>query len=135
MDEMNAQLLDALRSLMTGAGETDLAPTRLKPFLAHCARRPLALDGRPVLLPLKALLLNHAYLRPEVKAALDKTLHEQWRRFTAASPSPSVVAREPQPPAPVPEPALPDDDRPVSRTVKEDWFDRFLNGVRCLFFL
>ena len=127
---MDAQLLDALRSLMTGTGETDLAPSRLEPFFVHCARRPLALGGRPVLLPLKALVLNQAHLRPEVKAALDKTLHEQWRRFTAATPPSSVVAS-----APGPEPALPDDDRPVSRTVEEDWFDRFLNGVRGLFFL
>ena len=139
---MDAQLLAALQSLMTDTGAADLDPSRLKPFYRHCARLPLTHDGRQVPLPLKSLLLNYAHLRPELKTSLNKTLHERWRRFAAETPfSPPRAAIDPPTTTPVDEPALPPEKAPFTRNhsfappVKEDWFDRFLNGVRRLFFL
>ena len=139
---MDAQLLAVLQSFMTDTGAADLDPSRLKSFYHHCARLPLAHDGRPVSLPLKSLLLNHAHLRPELKTSLAKTLHERWRRFAVGTPpSPSSVAADLPATAPVREPILPPKKAPSAnnyrffRPIKEDWFDRFLNGVRCLFFL
>ena len=139
---MDAQLLAALQSFMTDTGAADLDPSRLKPFYRHCAQLPLNHDGRQVSLPLKSLLLNYAHLRPELKTSLVKTLHERWRRFGAEMPpSPPRVAADPPATEPVRELILPPKKTPPtnnytdSRPVKEDWFDRLLNGVRCLFFL
>jgi hypothetical protein len=142
MDTMNAQILATLQSLMTGTGAAELEPSRLKPFYHQCARLPLLHDGKQVALPLRSLLQNYTHLRPEVKISLDKALHERWRRFTAeTSPSLPRVAEvrpvpEPVPPqSPVLNDAPPDDSRVSDLPVKEDWFDRFLNGVRGMLFL
>ena len=142
MDTMDSQILATLQSLMTGTGAADLDPPRLKPFYQHCARLPLVHDGRHVALPLKSLLLNYTHLRPEVKISLDNALRERWHFFTAETPPPLPNVAEDRPaPDPVPPPpsrlndAPPGDSRPATRPVKEDWFDRFLNGVRCLLFL
>jgi hypothetical protein len=139
---MDAQHLATLQSLMTDAGLADLDPSRLEPFYRHCARLPLAHDGRQVSLPLKSLLLNYAHLRPELKTSLDKALHERWRRFAAETPSsPPRVAIDQPATEPAWEPALPPKKapstsrHPFSQPVKEDWFGRLLTGVRCLFLL
>jgi hypothetical protein len=142
MDTMDSQILATLQSLITGTGAADLDPSRLKPFYHHCERLPLIQDGKHVALPLKSLLLNYTHLRPEVKISLDNALHERWRVFAADTPPPPPNVAEDRPapdPVPPPTPALndapPGDSRPTARPVKEDWFDRFLNGVRCLLFL
>jgi hypothetical protein len=143
MDTMDSQILATLQSLLTATGAADPEPFRLKPFYHHCARLPLAHDGKHVALPLKSLLLNYTHLRQDVKISLDNALHERWRVFAAETPLPLPSVAEdrpaPDPGPPPPTPALndapSDDSRPTARPVKEDWFDRFLNGVRCLLFL
>jgi len=137
---MDSQLLAAMRSVVRGA--EDLDPSHLKRFYTHCARRTVVLEGRHILLPLKSLLLNYTYLRPEVKTSLDKALLERWRQFTAETPpsSPRVINDRPAPEPELPpmlayNDAPPDDGRAAARPIQEDWFDRFLNAVRCLLFL
>jgi hypothetical protein len=134
---MDSHFLTALQALMTDRVAADLDPSHLKRFYTYCARRPLVLDGKPLSLPFKTLLLNHTHLRPEVKIALDEVLREQWHRFTAetSQTSPPVVEDRPASEL-LPASGLPPaDDRPESWPVKEDGFDRFLNGVRRLLFL
>lgn len=139
---MDSQLWTTLQSLMAGSGAADLEPSCLKRFYTHCAGRPLVHDGRHLSLPLKTLLLNYSHLRAEVKIALDKALDARWRCFAAETPkSPPGVAEERQVPDPVfsPPPACGGAASYVSpvniRPRREDWFDRFLNGVRSLLFL
>ena len=139
---MEQQCLATLQRLLSGCGATTLEPSLLNHFYQHCARQPALRHRQLASVTFKTLLYRYPSLRPEIQAALNTFVADQWRRYTAETPLPPAAPDAPQTdaapavphaaPAPT---APPSDDRPALFVMPEDWFDRFLNGVRVLLFL
>ena len=139
---MEQQCLATLQRLLPDCGATTLEPSLLNHFYKHCARQPALRRRQLASVTLKTLLYRYPSLRPEIQAALNTFVADQWRRYTAETPLPQAAPDVPQPdaaptvphaaPAPT---APPSDDSPALPAIREDWFDRFLNGVRMLLFL
>jgi len=139
---MEQQCLATLQRLLPDCGAATLAPSLLHHFYKHCARQPALRHRQLASVSLKTLLYRYPCLRPEIQAALNTFVADQWRRYTAETPLPQAAPDAPQhdaaptvthaAPAPT---APPSDDPSVLPAMREDWFDRFLNGVRVLLFL
>lgn len=134
---MKTDAMVRLKSLLEGSNAAPSDQGTLEHFLKHCARRRLMMNGRQVPLPLQTLLVRWPYLQSEVKIAAETFIQNQWQRMC-----PEVVAvpqTEAQPAsATQPEPLLSVNDASpgfAAPPAREDWFDRFLNGVRVLLFL
>ncbi|MBC2733923.1 MAG: hypothetical protein HF981_06150 [Desulfobacteraceae bacterium] len=139
---MEQQCLAILQRLLSDCGAATLEPSLLNHFYKHCARQPALRHRQLASVSLKTLLYRYPRLRPEIQVALNTFVADQWRRYTTETPLPQVAPDAPQTdaaptvahaaPAPT---APPSDDRPALPAMREDWFDRFLNGVRILLFL
>lgn len=138
---MEPQCLATLQTLLTDGGAGTIEQPLLERFYKHCARQP-TLRFRPLAtVSLKTMLYHYPYLRPSKQAALRKFVAEHWRSYTAETPIPNAVPDAPQNDSP---PALPDTapsavasphaDRSKSPAIREDWFDKLLNGIRILLF-
>ena len=134
---MESEARAKLKSLLEGSNPAISDQAILERFFKHCARRRLMLNRRQVPLTLQTLLVRWPHLRSEVKIAARAFIQAQWQRMC-----PEVVAvpqTEAQPaPATQPEPLLSVNDASpgfAAPPAREDWFDRFLNGVRVLLFL
>jgi hypothetical protein len=142
MTMMEQQCLATLQRLLSGCGATTLEPSLLDHFYQHCARPPALRRRQLASVSFKTLLYRYPCLRPEIQVALNTFVADHWRTFTAETPLPQAAPDTPQTntapsvsdaaPTPV---ALSTPDRPPSPPIHEDWFDRFLNGVRMLLFL
>ena len=139
---MEQQCLATLQRLLPDCGAATLAPSLLHHFYKHCARQPALRHRQLASVTLKTMLYRYPSLRPEIQAALNRFVADQWRRYTAETPLPQAALDVPQPdaaptvPHAAPAPTVPpSDDPPALPAMPEDWFDRFLNGVRVLLFL
>lgn len=139
---MEQQCLATLQRLLSDCGAATLEPSLLNHFYKHCARQPALRTRQLASVSLKTLLYRYACLRPEIQAALNTFVADQWRIYTAENPALQVapdisqIDATPTIPDAAPTPvALSTPDRPPSPPMPEDWFDRFLNGVRMLLFL
>ena len=139
---MEQQCLATLQGLLSDCGATTLELSLLNQFYQHCARQPALRHRQLASVTLKTLLYRYPSLRPEIQAALNTFVADQWRRCTAEIALPQAAPDAPQanlaPTAPhaAPAPAAPPSDAPPALpAMPEDWFDRFLNGVRMLLFL
>jgi hypothetical protein len=142
MTMMEQQCLATLQTLMSGGGATTLEQSLLKHFYKHCARQPAVRHRQLASVSLKTLLYRYSNLRPEMQAALNKFVADQWQIYPAAPPAPQVAPDTSQiDAAPTVHDTAPTSvllstpDRPPSPPIHEDWFDRFLSGVRVLLFL
>ena len=142
MTTMEQQCLATLQRLLPDCGATTLEPSLLNHFYQHCARQPALRHRQLASVTLKTLLYRYPCLRPEIQAALNTFVADQWRIYTAETTLPQAAPDAPQPDAAptvahaAPAPATPpSDDPPALPAMREDWFDRFLNGVRVLLFL
>lgn len=131
------QRLTTLQTLLTDSGVGTIEYPLLERFYKHCARQPALLHQRLVPLRLQTLLYHYRFLRPEIQASLAEFITLHWRVFAAGSVLPETT--DDAPPT-HPDPALtvheppPIVNRFASRARRDDWFDRFLDGVRILFF-
>ena len=142
MTTMEQQCLATLQRLLPDCGAATLEPSLLNHFYQHCARQPALRHRQLASVTLKTLLYRYPCLRPEIQAALNTFVADQWRIYTAETTLPQAAPDAPQPDAAptvahaAPAPATPpSDDRPALFVMPEDWLDRFLNGVRMLLFL
>ena len=139
---MEQQCLATLQRLLPDCGAATLEPSLLNHFYKHCTRQPALRHRQLASVTLKTLLYRYHSLRPEIQVALNTFVADQWRRYTAETPLPQAAPDVPQSDAaptvpdaaPVPT-APPSEDRAALPAMPEDWFDRFLNGVRVLLFL
>jgi hypothetical protein len=142
MTTMEQQCLATLQRFLSDCGATTLEPSLLNHFYQHCARQPALRHRQLASVTLKTLLYRYPSLRPEIQAALNTFVADQWRRYTAETPLPQAAPDVPQSdaaptvPDAAPVPTAPPSDNPAALpAMPEDWFDRFLNGVRMLLFL
>jgi len=139
---MEQQCLATLQNLLAGCGATTPEPLLLNHFYKHCARQPALRHRQLASVSFKTLLYRYPCLRPEIQAALNTFVAHHWQIYTAETPlsqaAPDTFQTDAAPTVPdaVPAPAAPpSDDPPALPAMREDWFDRFLNGVRMLLFL
>lgn len=139
---MEQQCLATLHRLLSGCGATTPEPSLLNHFYRHCARQPALHHRQLASVSFKTLLYRYPCLRPEIQAALNTFVAHHWQIYTAETPlsqaAPDTCQTDTPPTVPdaVPAPAAPPaDDRPAFPVIRDDWFDRFLNGVRMLLFL
>lgn len=139
---MDQQCLATLQRLLSGFGAATLEPPLLNDFYKHCARQPALRHRQLADVSLKTLLYRYACLRPEIQAALNAFAADQWRRYKAETSlpqaAPDIVQTDAAPTVPrsAPAPTAPPSEAPPALpAMREDWFDRFLNGVRMLLFL
>jgi hypothetical protein len=142
MTTMEQQCLATLQRLLPDCGAATLEPSLLNHFYQRCARQPALRHRQLASVSLKTLLYRYPSLRPEIQVALNTFVADQWRRYTAETPLPQAAPDVPQSdaastvPDAAPAPTVPSSDHPPALpAMREDWFDRFLNGVRVLLFL
>ena len=134
---MEDQCLTTLQSLPESSGTATIDPPLLRRFYTHCVRQPVVFDQRLAPCPLKTLLYQYRFLRPEVQVNLAEFIVSHWRIFSAEVQMPETAedvpptGPEPLIPAPEPPPIVP---RFTSPDKRDDWFDRFLDVVRILLF-
>jgi hypothetical protein len=137
MITMEPQCLATLQTLLTDCGAAAIEQSLLEGFYKHCLRQPAAFHQRLASRSPKALLYHYRFLRPEIQKALKESITDHWQIFAAEVALPGVTDDPPQinpdPVFPVHEPSL-IANRFASQARRDDWFDRFLDGVRILLF-
>lgn len=139
---MEQQCLATLQTLLSGGGAAMIEQPLLENFYKHCARQPAVCRRHLATVSLKTLLYHYACLRPEIQATLGKFVTDHWRIYAAETPlpkaAPDASQTDPAPTVPISAStpvAPPTVDRLTSPAIRDDWFDRFLDGVRILLFL
>ena len=124
---MEQQCLATLQNLLAGCGATTPEPLLLNHFYKHCARQPAVRHRQLASVSVKTLLYRYACLRPEIQAALNTFVADQWRIYTAENPLPKVapdasqIDTAPTVPDAAPTPvAFSTPDRPPSPPIHED---------------